>query len=198
MFRFDADKKEWTELKLQRRQAARLRRRQLDGASTTPSATGLLFVRKGYGDKAKYDGQLYALDLKTATVSTLSPSGMEAAAAIPYLCQLRYDAANDLLLVGGTLPPDDDGVRRTPAYDCADNRWVSLKLDRRRSERQIGPQRFAGHDVRRQAEALLGRRYQQQRVRVAARSEDGGCATAKITARRLRWVGHNQWRIQVR
>jgi hypothetical protein len=53
---------------------------------------------------------------------------MAAAAAIPYLCQVRHDARNDLLLVGATLPPDRDGLRRTPAYDCAGNRWVSLRI----------------------------------------------------------------------
>jgi hypothetical protein len=61
-------------------------------------------------------------------VTRLKPEGREAAAAIPYLCQLRYDAEHDLLLVGGTLPPDNTGLRRTPAYDCAGNRWVSLKI----------------------------------------------------------------------
>ena len=54
---------------------------------------------------------------------------MAAASAIPYLCQIRYDAANDLLLVGATLPPEGEQPRRTPAYDCAANRWISLALD---------------------------------------------------------------------
>jgi hypothetical protein len=88
----------------------------------------LLFVTKPYGDKVKFSGEIHALDLKTGTVTTLSPKGMDAAAAIPYLCQLRYDSDNDLLLVGGTLPPGEDNIRRTPAYDCASNTWVSLKL----------------------------------------------------------------------
>jgi hypothetical protein len=58
----------------------------------------------------------------------LSPAGKEAAVAVPYLCQFRYDPAKDLVLGGCTLEPDADGVRRTPAYDCAGDRWVSLKL----------------------------------------------------------------------
>ena len=41
---------------------------------------------------------------------------------------IRYDAANDLLLVGGTLRPGPDGLRRTPAYDCAADRWISLRI----------------------------------------------------------------------
>ena len=88
----------------------------------------LLFARKPYGDKVPFTGELYALDLGSWSVSTLAPAGKEAAAAIPYLCQIRYDAQNDLGLVGGTLPPGPDGVRRTPAYDPAGNRWVSLKI----------------------------------------------------------------------
>jgi hypothetical protein len=33
-----------------------------------------------------------------------------------------------LLLVGATLPAGPDGLRRTPAYDCQANKWVSLKI----------------------------------------------------------------------
>ena len=88
----------------------------------------LIFAVKGYGHKHAYDGQLYSLNLRTQTVSRLSPAGMPTAAAIPYLCQIRYDAGNDLFLVGGTLPPGQDGLRRTPAYDPAANRWISLAI----------------------------------------------------------------------
>jgi len=88
----------------------------------------LLFAVKGYGRKHAYDGQLHFLDLKTHTVGKLSPGGMDAAAVIPYLCQIRYDAGNDLFLVGGTLPPGPDGLRRMPAYDPAANRWISLAI----------------------------------------------------------------------
>ena len=81
----------------------------------------LLFWRKGYGDKNPYDGEIQAVG-KDGVVSALSPAGKEKAVAVPYLCQIRYDEANDLFLVGGTV----DG--RTPAYDPAGNRWVTLKL----------------------------------------------------------------------
>ena len=74
-----------------------------------------------------FDGRLFAVEWKTKAVSTLAPSNKESASAVPYLCQLRYDGENDLLLVGGTLPPVD-GLRRTPAYDCARDQWVSLKI----------------------------------------------------------------------
>lgn len=82
----------------------------------------LLFWRKGYGDKNPYDGEIQAVD-KDGVVSSLAPEGKAAAVAVPYLCQIRYDVTNDLLLVGGTLPGG-----RTPAYDPAGNRWVSLQI----------------------------------------------------------------------
>ncbi len=88
----------------------------------------LLFARKPYGDKTGFTGELHSVDMKTWIVSSLAPAGKEAAVAVPYLCQIRYDVENDLLLVGGTLPPGADGLRRTPAYDPAGNRWVSLKI----------------------------------------------------------------------
>jgi len=88
----------------------------------------LLFAVKGYGRKNAYDGQLHFLDVRTQTVDKLSPGGMDAASAIPYLCQIRYDADNDSFLVGGTLPPGPDGLRRTPAYDPVANRWISLAI----------------------------------------------------------------------
>jgi hypothetical protein len=125
LFRLDAKKKEWIELTLQGK---------LPGAVVDNSTLWydskrerLCFVTKGYGDKVKFDGQIHSVDLKTLSVSQLSPMGMEAAGAIPYLCQLRYDPTNDLVLVGGLLP-EENGIRRTPAFDPVENRWVSLKI----------------------------------------------------------------------
>ncbi len=86
----------------------------------------LLFWRKPYGDKAGYDGKIQTVDLRTWTTGVLEPAGN--GAPVPYLCQIRYDVENDLFLVGGTVAPGDDGVRRTPAYDPVENRWVSLKI----------------------------------------------------------------------
>ena len=83
---------------------------------------------KGYGEKSKYNGVIHAFDMETGKVGKLTPRGTAGAEAIPYLCQIRYDVENDLLLVGATLPPDNSGFRRTPAYDCAGDRWVSLKI----------------------------------------------------------------------
>ena len=127
VFRFDAKAGRWTELRLS---GVKLPGAVVDNSTVVYDSKRhrLLFASKGYGRKHTYDGQLYCLDLKTAVVTALSPGGMAAAGAIPYLCQIRYDAGNDLLLVGATLPAGRDGRRRTPACDLAANRWISLAI----------------------------------------------------------------------
>ena len=70
---------------------------------------------------------LVQVDLKTLAVRRLSPAGTASAARIAFLREFCYDPVHDLV-VGTTLPPDETGLRRTPAYDCAGNRWVSLKI----------------------------------------------------------------------
>ena len=76
----------------------------------------LLFFRKGYGDKSKYSGELHTFDLETGKVSKLTPKGMAGAAAIPYLCQIRYDVRTICCWSAPTLPPIG-----TPA-DCGEPR----------------------------------------------------------------------------
>jgi hypothetical protein len=88
----------------------------------------LLALRKGYGDNNKFDGTIAVVEVKSGEVALLSPAGKEKAVAVPYLCQFRDDPASDLILGGCTLEPDADGVRRTPAYDCAGERWVTLRI----------------------------------------------------------------------
>src|SRR5436190_8878 len=86
---------EWKEIELQ---GQKLPGSVVDNSTvvTDWKRNRLLFARKSYGDKAEYDGLLPAVDLKSGTVSTVTPAGKEKAGGIPYLCQLRYDPANDL------------------------------------------------------------------------------------------------------
>ncbi len=88
----------------------------------------LLLFRKDYGQEHLFDGKFHSVDLKTFEVKTVTPEGSAAAGSISYLCQIRYDIANDLFLAGCTLPPDSAGFRRTPAYDPVQNRWISLHI----------------------------------------------------------------------
>jgi hypothetical protein len=127
LFRFESEKGSWKEME---QSGGRLPGSVVDNSTLVYDSkrNRLLFARKGYGDKARYDGELHTFDLETEKVGKLSPAGRAAANAIPYLCQLRYDPEHDLVLAGATLPADDGGLRRTPAYDCAGNRWVSLRI----------------------------------------------------------------------
>lgn len=127
LFRFDADRRKWVELEL--------RGVALPGSSVDNSTVAydsprdrLLLVRKPYGQQHRFDGQIYAVNLEMLVVTTLSPKGMAGAAEIPFLREIRYSRDDDLWLVGATLPAGTDGLRRTPAYDCAGNRWVSLRI----------------------------------------------------------------------
>lgn len=127
LFRFDAKEIAWKQLKVH---GEKLPGAVVDNSTLVYDSKRerLLFFVKGYGNDRMYDGQIHAYDLKSGNVTKLSPAGMKAADAIPYLCQIRYDEANDLLPVGATLPPDENSLRRTPAYDPAGNRWISLKI----------------------------------------------------------------------
>jgi hypothetical protein len=87
----------------------------------------VLIVRKSYGRKNPFNGQVYAVDPKTGAVKALAPVNMAAASQIAGLDRGCYDAANDLFLVATVLRAGGE-VSRTPAYDCAGNRWVSLDL----------------------------------------------------------------------
>jgi len=125
LYRFEKDA--WVEMPLK---GAKMPGSVVDNSTIVYDAKRdrLLAVRKGYGDKNQFDGTIAVVEIKSGEVSLLSPAGKEKAVAVPYLCQLRYDPDHDLLLGGCTLEPGEDGVRRTPAYDCAGDRWVTLKI----------------------------------------------------------------------
>ena len=79
------------------------------------------------GYQKPFDGQVWELDLKTKVVKGLSPAGKEQADRLNTIDKSCYDAANDLLLIG-TFLKDGPEHTRTPAYDCANNRWVSVDI----------------------------------------------------------------------
>ena len=67
------------------------------------------------------------MDLKTLAVKGLSPKGAEHADRFANVDKCCYDAADDLLLMG-TYLKDAGGHTATPAYDCENNRWITLGI----------------------------------------------------------------------
>lgn len=88
----------------------------------------VIVVRKPYG-KTPFEGQVWSIDLKTSTVRALSPGGMERAESFAYIDRCVYDPDNDLVLMASYLNGAESERTRTPAFDCANNRWVTLDLD---------------------------------------------------------------------
>jgi hypothetical protein len=126
LFQYASAKREWVELTLT---GEKLHGSVVDHSTLAYDSKRdrLLFFRKPYGDKIGYDGMLQEVNLATSKVRTIAPSNALAAKDVPYLCQIRYDATNDLMLVGGTLPMIA-GTRRTPVFDCAKEEWGSVQL----------------------------------------------------------------------
>lgn len=127
LFVYEPAKTTWKKVELK---GEKLAGSVVDNSTLThePKSQRLYFFRKPYGDKAAYDGKVQSVDVRSGTVTTHIPENARAAEAVPYLCQIRCHPPTGLLFVGGTLPPDESGVRRTPAYDPVKNRWVSLKI----------------------------------------------------------------------
>jgi galactose oxidase-like protein len=88
----------------------------------------LLTTLGGYAKP--YDGQIYAVDMKTRQMVPLNPEGLK---ALPnqrtYLREVAYHPASDLFIwisrvrIKGKVAPD-----LFPAYDASKNRWVTVKL----------------------------------------------------------------------
>lgn len=127
LFRFDSDSMTFIETKTT---GEKLAHASVDNSTAVYDAKRdrLFLFRKNYGQDHPFDGKFQSVDLKTFEVTAVVPEGAAAATAISYLCQIRYDVANDLFLAGCTLPPDSTGFRRTPAYDPVQNRWISLHI----------------------------------------------------------------------
>lgn len=91
-----------------------------------PNRDRVLMINTG-GRRKPYDGQIWALDLKTNSVQRLSPKGEEYANRFANVDKCCFDAANDLLLLGTYLRDSGDHTP-TPAYDCEKNEWITLDL----------------------------------------------------------------------
>ena len=92
----------------------------------------LMINTLGYGKP--FDGQVWALDLKTNTVTGLSPKGREHADRFANVDKCCYDADHDLLLIGTYLKDAGDHTPM-PAYDCRNNQWITLGIEYSTGER---------------------------------------------------------------
>ena len=81
------------------------------------------------------------------SAAACSPANMAAVPAIGGfgIDRACYDAEHDLVLIGSLLPAGADGFSRTPAFDCAGNRWVSLKVGYGTSGEKKVPMTPRGH-----------------------------------------------------
>ena len=142
LFRLDPAAKTWAEVKVD----GKLPDPAVDYSTVAYDSkrNRLVFFRGDYGKK--YTGQVWALDLKSLAATELSPVNMAAAAAKTFgLDRACYEPQSDLVLMGTLLPPEADGFQRTPAYDCAVNRWVSLRIGYEAAGDKKTPQTPRGH-----------------------------------------------------
>ena len=114
------------------------------------------------------------VDLKTLSAEILNPAGMAGAGKMPgFLRETCYVAPQDFVLAGVTLPTDGDGLRWTPAYDCAANKWIACKIE--------GPNP-AGKDGR---NVSLGLVYDAKRDLVWAVDTRGGIFVLRVDSKTL-------------
>ena len=132
----------------------------------------LLLFPCSYGKP--YSGQIVSVDLKTMTAAQLNPKGADEASHMPgFLRETCYVPSLDLVFTGVTLPPDLDGDRWTPTFDCAANKWIACRLD--------GPNP-AGKEGR---NVSLGLMYDAKREMLWAVDTRGGVFVLKLGAKTL-------------
>ncbi|NQT40468.1 MAG: hypothetical protein HQ581_23440, partial [Planctomycetes bacterium] len=123
--RFDHEQGQWIELETT---GDTLPGAYVDNSSICYDADSdrvLIINTSGYG--TPYNGQVWALDMKTYAVTALSPEGMRKAGRLANVDRCCYDKTHNLILMG-TFLKDAGPHTPTPAYDCAKNRWVTLDL----------------------------------------------------------------------
>jgi len=130
--RYDPERKEWVRVAVE----GSLPEPAVDYSTMVFDArrNRLLMLRTDYGKPP--DGQVYALDLETGRAGPLDPVNRRAAARFAYtIDRACYLPEADLMLLCALLPAGPDGRRRHIAYDCARNRWVSLRIDYEKDSR---------------------------------------------------------------
>ncbi len=124
--RYDGQAGKWTQLELS---GDKLPGAYVDNSSIAYDSRRnrvLMVDTLGYGKP--FDGRVWALDLTSGAVQGLAPQGREHAARFANVDKCCYDAAHDLLLLGTYLKDAGDHTP-TPAYDCANNRWITLDIN---------------------------------------------------------------------
>ncbi len=130
--RYDHNDGKWIELELV---GDNLPGAYVDNSSITyDSKRDRVLMVNTLGYRKPFDGQVWALDLKTNKVTGLSPKSRDHAKRFANIDKSCYDAASDLLLMG-TYLQDAGEHTPTPAYDCAKNQWITLDLKYSTGER---------------------------------------------------------------
>jgi hypothetical protein len=143
LFCYEAARSAWTEMKTI---GEKLPGARVDNSTLAydPDRDRVLFFVKPYGEPP-YDGQVWSMDLKTRRVGSLSPTRATEAARIAWIDRCCLDPGSELVLFATFLKEAQTGWSRTPAYDCAANRWVSLDLKYAASKAWSGWRRAFPH-----------------------------------------------------
>lgn len=123
--RFVAKENQWVELELTGD--------KLPGANVDHSTIAydsqrdrvLCFNAPGYAQP--YQGRVWAIDLASNAVKDLSTTGFEMCPNFSHIDRGCYVPKADIVLVAAYLKNSGDWTR-TPAFDCANNRWITLDL----------------------------------------------------------------------
>ncbi|MCH5373982.1 MAG: hypothetical protein JJ992_08400, partial [Planctomycetes bacterium] len=129
---FDHERQQWIEMELN---GEKLPGAYVDNSTVCyDSRRDRLLIINKHGFDTPFDGQVWSVDLNTRKAKSLSPAGMEGAARFANIDKCCYDAGSDLMVLG-TYLKDEGACTPTPAYDCAENRWIRLDLKYRIGER---------------------------------------------------------------
>jgi len=130
--RYDHGAGEWVRLELT---GDELPGSYVDNSSMVYDSTrDRLLILDTNGYKKPFDGGVWEVDLKTLQVKKLTPQGSDKAVGFSAVDKSCYDAEHDLVLLGAYLKESGD-LAPIPAYDCRNNRWVTLKIKYATGER---------------------------------------------------------------